>query len=191
LDISATATAVTLRTPCPADGATLHRLIANCPPLDENSMYCNLLQCSHFRQTSVVAELGDDLVGSISAYIRPDDPETLFVWQVAVAQSARGQGLAGSMLDELMTRHACSGVRFLETSVTGSNAASWAMFESFAQRAGAELARSVMFDRERHFRDEHETEYLARIGPIARPRGDTHSSGPESNSHSNREQAGQ
>ncbi|MBD4807723.1 diaminobutyrate acetyltransferase, partial [Xanthomonas citri pv. citri] len=36
------------RTPAVTDGPSVTELIAQCLPLDPNSAYCNLLQCTHF-----------------------------------------------------------------------------------------------------------------------------------------------
>lgn len=160
------ATSVLLRPPGAHDGSALHQLVRACPPLDENSVYCNLLQCTHFAETSVVGEADGELACAISAYLVPERQDTLFVWQVAVSRSARGQGVAGRMLRHILARPACARVRYLETTVTDSNQASWSLFESFARRAGAELHRSPLFERQRHFAGEHETEVLARIGPL-------------------------
>ena len=70
-----------LRPPTPKDGPSVFQLISRCPPLDINSMYCNLLQCSHFANTSVVAEptnqTNEELLGSISAYLIPEREDTL------------------------------------------------------------------------------------------------------------------
>ena len=79
------------------DGAALHDLIAACPPLDLNSRYAYLLLCHHHAQTSVVAELDGVLVGAITAYIPPIQPDTLFVWQVAVAPASRGNSLGHTL----------------------------------------------------------------------------------------------
>lgn len=162
----ADAAPITLRAPAAEDGAAVYELIAQCPPLDTNSMYCNLLQCTHFSATSVAAELNDEIVGFISGYIQPDAPENLFIWQVAVGEKARGQGLAGRMLKDILARTACDQVKFIETTITPDNRASWALFESLAKKLGAELNHSVMFDRQQHFAGQHETEMLVRIGPI-------------------------
>ncbi|BBE34511.1 hypothetical protein SmB9_21690 [Sphingosinicella microcystinivorans] len=70
------------------------------------------------------------------------------------------------MLDALLERPALQGVLSLTTTITEDNAASWALFESFAGRHGATLRRTPRFDRERHFGGEHETEWEARIGPL-------------------------
>jgi L-2,4-diaminobutyric acid acetyltransferase len=157
---------IALREPVSEDGAAVYELIANCPPLDTNSMYCNLLQCAHFSSTSVAAELDDQIVGFISGYIQPEQPDTLFIWQVAVGEKARGQGLASRMLKAILARHVCQNIRFIETTITPDNTASWALFESLSKKLDAELNRSVMFDRQHHFADQHETEMLVRIGPV-------------------------
>ncbi|QIL90121.1 diaminobutyrate acetyltransferase [Microbulbifer sp. SH-1] len=161
------ASQVLLRRPVSEDGAAVHRLIGNCPPLDTNSLYCNLLQASHFSATSVAAELDGRLVGFISGYLIPERPDTLFIWQVAVAEQGRGMGLAGRMLREILDRPACTQVRHLETTITPDNDASWALFRSLARKLDANCCDSVLFDRERHFNGQHDSEMLLRIGPFA------------------------
>jgi L-2,4-diaminobutyric acid acetyltransferase len=156
-----------LRRPVAEDGAALHALIASCPPLDTNSMYCNLLQCTHFAATSVVADRNGKLLAAVSGYLVPGREDTLFIWQVAVGEDARGQGLAGRMLNEILSRPECQAVSYIETTVTASNAASWALFEGFARRAGAPLQRSEKFEQSIHFNNQHPSEILARIGPMA------------------------
>ena len=129
-------------------------------------MYCNLLQCSHFSGTSVIAVSQNDVVGFISAYIIPERPNTLFVWQVAVGSQARGQGLATRMLQHILERPLCHNVRHLETTITESNQASWALFKGLSNKLNAELHSSVMFDRIQHLDDAHDTEMLVSIGPF-------------------------
>lgn len=158
---------ITLRQPQGEDGAALQRLVAACPPLDPNSLYCNLLQCTHFAATGVAAERHGELVGFISGYIPPSQPDTLFIWQVAVAPAARGEGLAKQMLRELLLRPATAAVRFIETTITPANQASWALFESWARELGAAHERQLHFARDRHFGGAHDDEMLMRIGPLA------------------------
>lgn len=114
----------------------------------------------------MVAERSGGIAGWISAYRPPSEPDQLFVWQVAVAASARGLGLGSRMLDELITRPAIRDVRGLITTVTETNDASWAMFGSFARRRGAAFSKRPMFERDRHFAGAHDTEFLVSIGPF-------------------------
>lgn len=154
------------RPPSPEDGLSVFRLVAQCPPLDPNSIYCNLLQCSHFANTSVAAVNHGELVGFVSGYLVPDRPDTLFIWQVAVGESARGQGLATQMLRHILKRPQCGQVSYVETTITSSNRASWALFEGLAKKFDTELASLLLFDREKHFGGGHDSEMLVRVGPL-------------------------
>ena len=155
-----------LRRPVLTDGPAVTALIAACPPLDTNSAYCNLLQCSHFADYCIVAERENRLVGWISGYRPPSDPDSFFVWQVAVDATARGQGLAQRMVEALLQRPALHEVTRLITTVTADNRPSWALFESLAKRWGAALEKSECFHHESHFGGAHATEWLASIGPL-------------------------
>ncbi len=149
-----------------SDGAAVWQLISECEPLDRNSMYCNLLQCDHFAGTSIVAELEGDIVGWISAYVVPNEPDTLFIWQVAVSERARGMGLASKMLRSLLDRDACADVASLKTTITGDNEASWALFRRFAQAQRTPIGSEAYFKRGEHFEGRHATEHMVTIGPF-------------------------
>lgn len=114
----------------------------------------------------MIAKSGDTVVGFISGYRIPSRPEVLFVWQVVVSSQARGQGLAGRMLQAQLESDACEGVRFMETTITKDNAASRALFKKFADKHGAALEESSFFDQDIHFQGKHDSEFLIRIGPF-------------------------
>ena len=152
-----------LRRPEAEDGAAIWELIQACKPLDENSMYCNLIQCDHFADTCVVAELNGEIVGWVSGYLLPQDPETLFVWQVAVSPRARGLGLGKKMLMHLLGRDACADAAELRTTITEDNEASWALFRSVARTAGGEIEDEPHFEEDTHFEGQQDTEHLVTI----------------------------
>jgi L-2,4-diaminobutyric acid acetyltransferase len=156
----------TFHTPSAEDGLSVSRLVETCPPLDRNSVYCNLLQCHHFAETSVAAKREEELVGFVSGYLVPGKSNTLFIWQVAVAEHARGHGLATQMIQRIIDRPNNTKISWLETTITADNTASWALFEGLARERGGMAKRTVMFDKQRHFSNEHNTEYLMRIGPF-------------------------
>jgi|TARA_R110000850_G_scaffold119983_4_gene237352 L-2,4-diaminobutyric acid acetyltransferase len=159
---------IVLRKPEDVDGFDVHSLIASCPPLDTNSMYCNLLQCTHFSNTSVLAvdENSQEVLGFISGYIMPADSNTLFIWQVAVSEKARGQGLAKKMLFNIINRNAQNQLSYLETTITDNNPGSWALFGSVAKELQTELIQTEFFTKDLHFQGVHDTENLVRIGPF-------------------------
>lgn len=158
--------------PSKDDGWAVSRLISDCPPLDTNSEYCNLLQCHHFSSTSVAVcfkgELNEpeELVGFVSGYLIPDKVDTLFIWQVAVAEKARGHGIATDMIKHIVDRAACESVRFIETTITESNDASWALFGRVAKFFNAPISSEAVFIRDKHFSGQHDTEMLVTIGPL-------------------------
>ncbi len=159
-------TSIVLEHPRSADGSGLWRLAAESRTLDLNSPYSYLLWCRDHAGTSVIARDGEGgACGFVTGYLRPSAPDTLFVWQVAVADGQRGRGLAGRMLCWLADRQ--PGARFLEATVTPGNTASTRLFESFARERSAELSRSALFAAEDFPVDGHEAEVLFRIGPFA------------------------
>lgn len=159
----------TLRAPTLEDGLAIHQLIAQCPPLDTNSSYCNFLQAGHFSATSVAAEQDGELVGFISGYRIPNQPQTLFIWQVAVSERARGQGLASRMLLDLLSRTGNDDITRIHTTITLDNTASWSLFKALAAKLDAPLSHSVWLDQQTHFQGQHDSEHLVEIGPISRP----------------------
>lgn len=156
----------TFRTPIVDDARSVAGLIAACPPLDPNSLYCNLLLCTHFAATCILAERDGALDGWISGYRPPEDPDTLFVWQVAVHERARGSGLGVAMLESLLARAELSDAQWLKTTVTPSNQISRRMFAKFARQRGGKMLVEPWFDQAMHFGGAHESEELISIGPL-------------------------
>lgn len=157
------ATAV-LRPPRVGDGAEIWRIAKESRVLDVNSSYAYLLWCRDFAGTSLVAESGGRVVGFVIGYLRPDRPDTVFVWQVAVDRSQRGRGTGTALIQRLLDNVAAHGATALETTVAPDNPASIAMFGSVARRRGAEMTRQPLFE-PGVFPDHHTAEDLYRIAP--------------------------
>ncbi|MFD9435054.1 diaminobutyrate acetyltransferase [Streptomyces sp. NPDC060002] len=155
--------------PSVEDGAALWRLAKDSGTLDLNSSYSYLLWCRDFAATSAVARAeGGEPVGFVTGYVRPEDPHTLLVWQVAVDAAHRGRGLAAALLDGLTTRVAAERpLTAVETTITPGNTASERLFTSYAERHGATVTREVLFDAGLFPDGPHDPEVLYRIGPLA------------------------
>ncbi|HWL30219.1 MAG TPA: diaminobutyrate acetyltransferase [Burkholderiaceae bacterium] len=164
------AAALWLRAPKPADAASIHRLVVECPPLDLNSLYAYLLLTEHFSQTCILAGRGDEVLGFVSGYRPPDRVDVLFVWQVAVHPAARGQGLARRLLGDLLARPALQDVRFIETTVSPDNLASRQVFTAVAETCGAPVTEHSLFPTQLFGGADHQDEPLLRIGPLSRQR---------------------
>ncbi|HVK24085.1 MAG TPA: diaminobutyrate acetyltransferase [Actinokineospora sp.] len=148
--------------PSIADGSSMWTIARDSAALDLNSSYAYLLWCRDFAETSAVARVDGRVVGFVIGFVRPERPDTLVVWQIAVDSALRGTGIAGRLLDHLLDRHADQRVRHLETTITAGNAPSIGLFTALAARHQARLSRSELFPADQ-FPDEHDAEDLYRI----------------------------
>ncbi|MFB7588865.1 diaminobutyrate acetyltransferase [Streptomyces sp. NPDC056169] len=157
--------------PTIADGAELWRIARGSGDLDLNSPYSYLLWCRDFADTTSVArDASGRPIGFVTGYLRPDAPETLFVWQIAVEDAHRGSGVAGSLLDDLSARVAADhGISRVEATVTPGNLASDRLFRSYARRHGADVTQEVLFPSAAFPAAGHDSEVLYRIGPLGAP----------------------
>jgi L-2,4-diaminobutyric acid acetyltransferase len=168
-EVDAELQGIVLRKPTVDDGAPLHALVHECRPLDENSVYCNLLQCTHFADTCIVAEKTGRLVGFVSGYRMPGHPHIYFLWQVGVAAAGRGHGLATRMIQAILSREDCRGITELNTTITPANGPSRRLFAALARAEGAEITEHEYFGAEHFGAARHEPECLFRIRPLRSP----------------------
>lgn len=164
-----TTDAVTIEAPKSEDGAAVHDLIAACPPLDTNSLYMNLIQTTHFADTCALAREDGEVIGWVSGHIPPEEPEVFFLWQVAIGEKARGKRIPKRLVADIFSRPSCKDVRYLKTTITPDNEASWGLFKSLARWLDAPLQESPFFDEDKHFKGRHDSEILVTIGPFGRP----------------------
>ncbi|MDQ0957262.1 L-2,4-diaminobutyric acid acetyltransferase [Streptomyces sp. B4I13] len=153
-----------------ADGAALWRLAGDSRTLDLNSSYSYLLWCRDFADTSAVVRDTENgrPVGFVTGYVRPERPDTLLVWQVAVDAAQRGRGVAAALLDGLTLRVAREHpLTTVETTITPGNTASERLFASYAARHGTTVEREVLFEAGQFPDGPHEPEVLHRIGPLS------------------------
>lgn len=159
--------AIDFRLPKVEDAAALWSLIKSAGNLDLNASYAYLLLSSHFAESCVLAYAGDTLVGAVTGYFLPKANDTLFVWQVAVDQQARGRGIALEMLVHLIHRHGPK-IRYIQTTVSPSNQASRRLFEKLSVRLETKIIYGDGFS-QALFPDAHEDEPLLTLGPLETP----------------------
>lgn len=165
------------RAPSKSDGAALWAMARDSGALDLNSPYAYMMMAHWFADTCVVVEQNGQAVGFVMGFRPPQQPDTLFVWQVAVDASQRGQGLARRMIQHLMARRpdapGAAPLRFIEATVTPSNGPSNALFHGLAKHYGVPINTHEVFSAEDFpgaslgVQASHEGECLHRIGPIA------------------------
>ena len=146
------------------------RIARDSGSLDLNSSYAYLLYCRDFAETCRIAVVDGIAAGFVLGNHPPNRPRSLFVWQVAVDDRFRGQGLAGRLLDSLVEDlMASDAVNTIETTITDDNAASQQLFRGVARRWGnAAIVTSPLFEAH-HLPDGHDAGPLYTIGPLAAP----------------------
>lgn len=141
-------------------------LIKETKNMDLNSAYSYLMFSHYFGDTCVIAEDHNQLIGFVSAFRPPSSPDTVFVWQVAVNENYRGNGIGNKLLNELLSREFCKDVRFLEATVSPSNFPSQSLFKGLAKQLGCPCEVSDCFTEEMFPEPGHEAEQTYRIGPF-------------------------
>ena len=162
---------IVFRNPVIDDGGSIWNLVKESGVLDLNSAYLYLLLCKDFASTCVVAERDDRLVGFVSGYRPPGRDNALFLWQIGVDASARGQGLGRRLVAQFLRNDGARGASMLETTVSPSNDASRALFRRIARDLGVDCEIQPCFRASQFPGAGHEDEELFRIGPydLSRP----------------------
>ncbi|MGG3886907.1 diaminobutyrate acetyltransferase [Brevibacillus panacihumi] len=157
---------ISLRSPTEDDGASMWRLARDSGVLEMNSAYAYLMFARFFQDTCVVAEIGEEIVGFVTGFYRPDQEDTLFIWQIGVHDAYRGMGIAKSMIQELLRRGESQSIRYLEATVSPANEASSALFKGVGKTYKTHCRIEECFPAHLFPGGAHEAEWTYRIGPI-------------------------
>lgn len=147
-------------------GTAIWELVKETGVLDINSAYSYIMLGEYFSDTCLIAEHKGNMVGFVSGFIPQQQPDTLFIWQIAVAGSERGRGLAKTLLMKILGQPSCTDLNYLECTVTPSNKPSTRLFRGIARELGTELRIKEGFEGELFPEDGHEGERLFQIGPF-------------------------
>lgn len=154
-----------MRSPAPEDAVAIYELLQPYKPyVGTSPLYTYLLICEHFSETSLVVEdEARQIIAFTSAFIPPRQPNTLFLWEIAVKE-----GFHGNNLYIRMVREICSKVSpaYVEATVNPSNDSSIRRLQKLSDIFGSECRQSTLFPSEYFGAVEHEDEDLYRIGPI-------------------------
>ncbi|MBU0680958.1 MAG: diaminobutyrate acetyltransferase [Proteobacteria bacterium] len=156
---------ILFRPPTSRDAVAMRILARDSQVLSVNSTYYYALMARHFQATCMVAEGAGGICAYGIGYCPPEQPDTLFVWQVGVARAAQGQGLGKRLLIALIQQQRPD---FLEATIAPDNRASINLFRSVARQLAAAhtFSKPAFFDAEDLGAGE-KAEHLMRIGPFA------------------------
>ncbi len=155
---------IRFRPPTSRDARAMRFLAQDSKVLSVNSTYYYALMARHFRDTCMVAESQGSICAYVTGYAPPEEPGTLFVWQVGVARSSQGQGLGKKLLTALVKSRAPD---FLEATIAPDNQASINLFCSVARDFGVGHTFSeTPFFNEEDLGAGDKAEHLMHIGPF-------------------------
>jgi L-2,4-diaminobutyric acid acetyltransferase len=127
---------VIYRSPTTVDARAVWHLAKDSGRLDPNSSYCYLVLFQYFADTCLIAERDGQVLGFVTSFVPPGDNESLFVWQIAVAPEAQGQGIGTKLLQKLLEMPSGRSTKRLEATVSPGNEPSRRLFESLARKRG-------------------------------------------------------
>lgn len=153
---------VVIKTPTLKDGVAIWRMVKASNKLDVNSTYLYCLLSDHFAQTCAIAYHQYQPVAFVTAYRLPQRPNVLFVWQIAVEQAYRGQGIALQLLEFLSRQAWFSTISEVQATISPSNDASAALFKKFAQQHQSRIIIEPYLTTQQ-LTDAHEEEPLWRV----------------------------
>ena len=155
---------ILFRPPTSKDARAMCSLARDSQVLSVNSTYYYALMARHFQSTCLVGEGAVGIRGYVIGYCPPCQPDTLFVWQVAIAQLYQGQRLGKQMLVSLIDSKK---PYYLEATITPDNMASINLFRSVARHFGVSYTFSdTPFFKEEDLAAGEHAEHLMRIGPL-------------------------
>ncbi|MER7394140.1 diaminobutyrate acetyltransferase [Streptomyces sp. NPDC000151] len=161
------------RRPRIEDGPAVWELVENTPGLDSNSPYYYTLWFRDFADCSLVATVDDEIVGFLTGYRRPDEPDTYFAWQTAVTPRHGIPFLGVKIFEQVVVEQVAKGARFVEATVSAENKAIIMVLKKIAKKYAAEVETSVLFPSNLLPSaadgpdDAHHDEVLYRIGPLS------------------------
>lgn len=145
----------------------MFRIVEESKVLDVNSSYSYLMWSKYFNETSLVAEVDNEIIGFVSGFLQPNSPDTLFVWQVAVDSKHRGKKLATTLIETLFKKQKNNNVTYLEATVTPTNIPSSKLFKGIAKKFKVDCQISECFSKDQFPDSTHEEELTYRIGPLS------------------------
>lgn len=157
---------VVYRPPDPGDALTVWDMVDRSDELDNNSPYYYALWFRDFAASSLVATVDGEIVGFLTGYLRPEQPDTYMVWQTAAKPRHGIPFLGVKLFEEAVGRAAGAGARYVEATVSADNKAIIMVLRKLARSHAAEIETEVLFPADQ-FPGEHHDEVLYRIGPLS------------------------
>jgi L-2,4-diaminobutyric acid acetyltransferase len=152
-----------LRTPETKDKGRVTAPVGTALPRDTRGISGTVVGQDAFHETSVLAEMNGELLGRITGYLLPYDPETLFIWHIEVSDAAPGTALSMRMLRHLLQQKSCAGVTRVQTVISSDDEAPWLQFRQFAGKQNTSMDIQPYYTQALEPHKRHENDNLVTI----------------------------
>lgn len=112
------------------DYSVLRTLAKENKPLDLHTPYTYWVCCNYYSQYCFVLERNHRPIGYIMAISNKD---CVFVWQIAISESFRGQHLSGILIDAVAKKAIADGYSELQVTISPKNLASYYSFYNYSK----------------------------------------------------------
>jgi L-2,4-diaminobutyric acid acetyltransferase len=111
----------------------------------------------------VVAICNNEIIGFLIGYLKPNDPNCLFLWQGFVLEKFRKKSITSTMVKKLLNSEISQVVKSVEATICPSNIPSIKLIESITKEKKGRLKTTEFISAENFKGTSHEQELLYRI----------------------------
>jgi L-2,4-diaminobutyric acid acetyltransferase len=117
------------RKPNESDFERVYDFVSACKPLESYAVHFYKIMLRYFRNTCLVAEENNVIVGFVLGFVSQVDPKTYFLWQIGVSPEKQGQGIGNRLLTEMESLLKKTRVGRMELTVDPENITSQKLVE--------------------------------------------------------------
>lgn len=124
-----------------SDVDMVRKFVSLCKPLDLHSPFTYWILAKYFRDYCFILLEEDKIIGFISSIKSASDYNNLYLWQIGIAESKRGQGYAAMLIDKVVEQARKSDCKKIQFSIAPENEPSHNAFNSYADINGLTMDR--------------------------------------------------
>jgi L-2,4-diaminobutyric acid acetyltransferase len=110
-----------------------------CKPLGVHTGYTYWVMFHHFNESCFVIQDGGNIIGYVSGMKSQSHSDVFFLWQIGVAEEARGKGYSYLLLEKIFEAAKRMNCKKMQFSLEDLDGASFKSFSGFARKHNREM----------------------------------------------------
>jgi len=135
-----------IRKPEIKDAVVLRNLEINSSVLEVDSIHCFINFCKHSRDTSLILEESNRILGFIFGNLDSNESNTIFIHQIFIEPEYRRKGLATFMLFNLLSLIQTKKIDSLKTIIFKNDTQLDAFYKSFTKKLETKYSKTVLLE---------------------------------------------